>query len=208
MTEQTDRRIRLLVADIDGCLSAGSITNFSPKLMKRLQEVNLLSRSDLDYPAVTVCTGRPQPYVECLLQVTHGYMPALCEGGSIFYDPTDHRVSMHPAFGMREQRLLAKLREAVSDEIITDGIMYEPGKVTHITMLFTPPLKPLDFMEQAAVIAARFGEEFEVDHTRICITSCFATCTRARVWNGWCSTRASLPRRWQALAMRDLMCPS
>ena len=48
---------------------------------------NEASRADPLVPAVTLCTGRPQPYVECLLQVIHSDTPALCEGGTVMFHP-------------------------------------------------------------------------------------------------------------------------
>lgn len=163
------RRIRLLVYDIDGCLSRGSTTPFSQELLLRLAEANDRSREDPDVPAITFCTGRPQPYVECLIQATSGYMPALCEGGTVFFDPVTHAVTMHRDFGVREQDLLASLRAEVARELVCEQVMFEPGKVTHLTLLVTPPYKPEEFLPAAEKIAARHGGEFDVECTRICV---------------------------------------
>src|SRR5436190_1426021 len=94
-------RIRLIVADIDGCLSKGSANPIPLRLIKRLVDANERSHSDPDVPAVTFCTGRPQPYVECLVQSTAGYMPALCEGGTVFFEPVKYEITTHPNFGDR-----------------------------------------------------------------------------------------------------------
>ncbi|MCX7718556.1 MAG: HAD hydrolase family protein [Candidatus Sumerlaeaceae bacterium] len=161
--------IRLLVADIDGCLSGGSSTHFSMTLLERLRHANSASRTDSLVPAVTFCTGRPQPYVECLMQATGGYMPALCEGGAVFFDPATHAVLTHPAFGAREQERLDEIHDLVRRELTGPHVMFEPGKVTHITLIVTPPLRPTDIIEKARDIAARFGDEFLVESTRVCV---------------------------------------
>jgi hydroxymethylpyrimidine pyrophosphatase-like HAD family hydrolase len=163
------KRIRLIVSDIDGCLSRGSTTHYSPALLGRLAKVNARSRTDPLIPAITYCTGRPQPYVECLLQATGGYMPALCEGGAVFFDPVHHTVSTHEGFGPREQAVLQELRQDIRCELIGDSVMFEPGKVTHITLLIAPPKRPEDYLSKAATIADRFGDEFMVETTRICV---------------------------------------
>lgn len=162
-------RVRLLVADIDGCLSRGSKNPFSPRLIERLIDANNRSRTDINVPAVTFCTGRPQPYVECLIQVSHGYMPALCESGSVLFDPSLHTVQIHPGFGEREQELLRELAGRIEREFAGLDVMAEPGKVTHLTLLIAEPLKARDLLPKALEIAASFDGAFEVEMTRICL---------------------------------------
>ncbi|MBX7244487.1 MAG: HAD hydrolase family protein [Candidatus Sumerlaeaceae bacterium] len=164
-----EKPVRLFVADIDGCLSGGSTTQYSVEMIEKLQHANRASRTDPAVPAVTFCTGRPQPYVECLIQATHGYKSALCEGGALFFDPVNHLVHTHPSFGPREQKLLSELRAMVARELVNDQVMFEPGKVTHITLILAPPLRPPDLIGKAEEIAGRFGETFMVEQTRVCV---------------------------------------
>lgn len=165
----TDRRIRLLVFDIDGCLSRGSFSHFSPRMIERLRELNAQALVDPWTPYVTVCTGRPQPYVECFLQMIGGDMPALCEGGAVLFDPRTHGVYTHSVFTPHEEDLLTKLRAAIEDELVGENVMFEPGKVTHVTLIVTPPMTPEALLPRALEIAARFGEEIVVETTRICV---------------------------------------
>jgi hydroxymethylpyrimidine pyrophosphatase-like HAD family hydrolase len=164
-----ENRIRLIVADIDGCLSRGSGSPFDIQLLSRLAEANVASRSDWNVPAITFCTGRPQPYVECLLQATRGYTPALCEGGTVFFDPATHVIATHPNFTEREEKILAELRAQVDRELLRPNIKHEPGKITHITLIIQPPDTPAALFDQAKEIAARFDGEFVVERTRMCI---------------------------------------
>lgn len=162
-------RIRLIVADIDGCLSRGSGSPFDIHLLSRLAEANVASRSDWNIPAITFCTGRPQPYVECLLQATRGYTPALCEGGTVFFDPVSHSIATHPNFTEREEKLLSELRAQVDRELLRPNVKHEPGKITHITLIIQPPDTPKSLLPIAQQIAARFDGEFNVEMTRMCI---------------------------------------
>ena len=162
-------RIRLIVADIDGCLSRGSGSPFDIQLLSRLAEANVASRSDWNVPAITFCTGRPQPYVECLLQATRGYTPALCEGGTVFFEPVPHVIATHPSFTEREEKLLAQLRAYVDRELVRPNVKHEPGKITHITLIIQPPDTPASLYPIAEAIAARFDGEFIVEKTRMCI---------------------------------------
>jgi len=161
--------IRLLVFDIDGCLSRGSFSHFSGEMIDTLRHVNAQAAEDSTVPSVTVCTGRPQPYVECFLQMIGGTQPALCEGGTVLFDPKNHGVYVHRNFGVREQRLLERLREDVERELVNESVMFEPGKVTHLTLLVVEPYSPEQLLPAALEIAARYGDEFDVETTRICV---------------------------------------
>lgn len=161
--------IRLIVADIDGCLSRGSGSHFDLNLLHQLGEANLSSRKDDTIPAITFCTGRPQPYVECLLQATKGYTPALCEGGTVFFDPLTHTISTHPNFTVREEKVLAELRAEVDRRLLSSSVHHEPGKITHITLIIQPPSTSEELYPVALEIASRFGDEFIVEKTRMCI---------------------------------------
>lgn len=170
MTQKVlEKPIRLLVFDIDGCLSRGSFSHFSLPMIERLREVNRMAVEDPSVPLITVCTGRPQPYVECFLQMTVGTMPALCEGGTVLFDPRCHGVYLHRDFGIREERLLEKLRHDVESELVNDFVMFEPGKVTHLTLLVIEPYSPEQLLPAALEIAGRYGGEFIVETTRICV---------------------------------------
>jgi hydroxymethylpyrimidine pyrophosphatase-like HAD family hydrolase len=161
--------IRLIVADIDGCLSRGSTNPFSPRLIDRLIETNALAKEDPTVPPVTFCTGRPQPYVECLIQVTHGYMPALCESGTVLFDPVHHTVTKHPGFGAREEAQLAKLNKLIEAEFVRGKVMCEPGKVTHTTLLVGEPFKPVDLLPRAQELIREFDGAFDIEMTRMCL---------------------------------------
>lgn len=161
--------VRLIVADIDGCLSAGAGSHFDPALLSRMAWANATSRTDATVPAITLCTGRPQPYVECLMQAIGGYHPALCESGTVFFDPVSHSILTHPGFGLEEERALDDLRSRVAHEMMKENIKPEPGKVTHLTVIIQPPDTPEGLYDQAVKIAAEFGDTFVVELTSICV---------------------------------------
>jgi hydroxymethylpyrimidine pyrophosphatase-like HAD family hydrolase len=161
--------IRLIVADIDGCLSRGTGSHFCHKMLQRFADANTVSRNDPTVPAITFCTGRPQPYVECLLQAVHGYRPALCEGGTVFFDLTTHSIFFHPSFTSREQDLLTQLRRLVDERIISPHVMHEPGKVSHITLITHAPASPEMIFPIAQEIVSAFDGEFIVEMSKRCV---------------------------------------
>jgi hydroxymethylpyrimidine pyrophosphatase-like HAD family hydrolase len=159
----------LIVADIDGCLSSGAGWPFDLDLLTTLRRANDESRSNPAVPAITLCTGRPQPYVECLLQAIGGHVPALCESGTVFFDPVDHSILTHPGFGLKEERALEDLRNRVAHRMMKENIQPEPGKVTHLTVIIQPPDTPEALYDEAVEIAAEFGDMFVVELTSICV---------------------------------------
>lgn len=187
----------MIVADIDGCLSGGAGTLFDHTLLKQLAWANTASRTDVTVPSVTVCTGRPQPYVECLLQVIHGYQPGLCESGTVFFDPADHSILTHPEFGQEEEKLLAELHHELTHRIISPTVKPEPGKVTHITLIVQPPGRPEDLLEKCREIAAQFGDAFQVELTRICVHFLFRHIHKG-VGTHWLSQETGIPLKEMA----------
>ena len=69
--------IRLVVIDVDGCLTGGEGQPLDFRGLARVAQTNLRSRTDPYTPAVTLCTGRPAPYVEVMHQAVAGHVPAL-----------------------------------------------------------------------------------------------------------------------------------
>lgn len=161
--------VKLIVADIDGCLSAGAGSPFDMELLTRLAWANAHSRTDDTVPAVTLCTGRSQPYVECLLQAIGGYHPAVCESGTVFFFPRDHTIVMHPGFDQERALQLEELRHRVAHRMMRPNINAEPGKISHLTMIIQPPDTAEGLYDLGLEIAAEFGDTFVVELTRKCV---------------------------------------
>lgn len=170
----TNRRIRLFVCDIDGCLSKGSTHHFEPELIRALAEANRLSRTDPDVPAVTFCTGRTMPYVECLMQVIGGYLPALCENGTVLFEPNRYEITVHPRLGENERLMLERMRSLIDEHLIGEKVQHEHGKFTHFTLLVSPPLTPEELVPRAAELAGQFNGHFIVEHTKACVHVLFS----------------------------------
>ena len=134
--------ISLIVSDIDGCLSRGGSEPLPLEFFMELQEWNDRARLDGSIPPVTMCTGRPQPYVEAIIQATGCYMPVLCESGGGLYDLQDRTMLLSPRFDSQRQQLHDFLSEEIRKQFLSDGrpIVVEPGKHTEITIIPHPPL--------------------------------------------------------------------
>jgi hydroxymethylpyrimidine pyrophosphatase-like HAD family hydrolase len=89
--------IRLVVVDVDGLLSHGEAAPLDFAVLQRFAEFNDRARQNPAYPAVTLCTGRPVPYVEVLMQAIHGRYPAVYENGVGLYIPKPYGFKWHSA---------------------------------------------------------------------------------------------------------------
>lgn len=91
--------IRLFVTDIDGCL-ADPYTPYDLEALSRLrqygQSAGELGTGDAR-PALTVCSGRPYPYVEAITQALDLSVPVLFEAGGGCFDPVTAQTTWSPA---------------------------------------------------------------------------------------------------------------
>jgi hypothetical protein len=92
--------VRLFVSDIDGCLGepyqAFDLVAVS-HLATMAREGGLLGSSPI-FPAFSLCSGRPFPYVEALTQALGLVVPVIFESGGGLFDPATATVHWHPSF--------------------------------------------------------------------------------------------------------------
>ena len=126
--------IRLLLFDIDGVLTGGEAGALDLELMAMLAAMNRAARADPALPAVTVCTGRPAPYVEVMLQAIDGHLPGIYENGCGLYRPADYRFLPHPLLG--DEQSFVEARERLRRALVRPGkVFFQPGK-EHSLSLF------------------------------------------------------------------------
>ncbi len=72
--------IKLFITDLDGCIAHPFL---SPdwEALSKLKELNRLSKEREEIPALTICSGRPFPYVEAIGQWLGVEAPMIFESG-------------------------------------------------------------------------------------------------------------------------------
>jgi HAD superfamily hydrolase (TIGR01484 family) len=160
--------IRLLVFDIDGVLTDGETHPLDLGLMGQLAWMNQAARQDPTRPAVTLCTGRPGPYVEIMLQAIDGHLPAIYENGAGLYAPANYRFLPHPdvgdgvAFKVAER----KLEEAVVE---TGRAFFQPGKqFSHSLFAYNPADTPA-LLGWAVEALGSLAETVEFSYAASCL---------------------------------------
>lgn len=162
--------ISLFVLDIDGCITMPFQTPDWQALSK-LRELNDLSRSDAFVPALSICSGRPQPYVEAVGQWLGMYKPLIFESGGGMFDPRN--VSLHwPDILTHEKEVLIKeIRKWVAADIIgkQEGAVSEFTKRTDVGIIHPEEAAIIRMYEKVCERVGSDYPDFEVHRTEISI---------------------------------------
>ena len=162
--------IRLIVADIDGCLIPGQGEAFDLEIFQAVQEINRQAQSDSHIPAITLCSGRPQPYVEAVIQLCGIPYPVVCESGGVFYSLKGRYLEVHPNFDSATQNALRAITSAAKTQLADRlPVVIEPGKITQLTLVPIAPLTVEEILPTAQQILQASNGLYSFDHTSICI---------------------------------------
>jgi HAD superfamily hydrolase (TIGR01484 family) len=127
--------IRLVVIDIDGCLTPGEAQPWDFLVLQFVAELNRKARADARRFAVTLCTGRQEPYVEAMMQAIDAHAPGIYENGGGLYSPAQYRFAENPAIDAGKREKIAKVREILAKEIVETGMgQFQPGKEVSLTL--------------------------------------------------------------------------
>ena len=108
--------IKLFISDIDGCLTK-PFTTPDWQLLSEIRRLNEQSNHDLAIPALSICSGRPMPYVEAVSQWLGVERPTVFESAGI-YDHSTNKVRFLPAFDEEAERQVNDLKNWLQDEVI------------------------------------------------------------------------------------------
>jgi hydroxymethylpyrimidine pyrophosphatase-like HAD family hydrolase len=186
------RRFDAVFCDIDGCLGPESHEPMDARALARLADHNRRALDLRDLPVVTLCSGRPQPFVEALCRfIANTSIPCVCENGVWVYDPRNQGFFRDPAITSDH---LAWVRDAtiyLERDWIPKGLVIQPGKAASISLWHpdTPTLRAaLPLLER------RFADEGW--RFRLSMTVAWINCDLAHVSKGTGINRV--------LAMTDL----
>lgn len=155
---------RLIVADVDGCLlpeeSAAWDWDDVAELARVVRAMNGGGRC-----ALTLCTGRPQPYVECLMKLLDVRVPAICESGAILYSLHDNAARLGPGVTRAGIARLRALRDFLESDVLArvPGAVVQAGKEAQLS-IYCPNPQHLDDVQPAAeaYLAAHDGPAIEI----------------------------------------------
>lgn len=131
--------IRLAVVDVDGCLTPGEAGDWNWEALQTLCDFNRRARQGERVPAVTLCTGRQEPYVEVLMQAIGAYLPGIYENGCGLYLPDAYRFIEHPSITASVREAMTAARATLQRQVVAPGLGYfQPGKEASLTIYPLP----------------------------------------------------------------------
>jgi len=161
--------IRLIVLDIDGVVTRGEAQPLDLDLLSLLAAMNRRASSNSEHPAVTLCSGRPAPYVEVLLQAIDGHLPAIYENGAGLYHPIGYQFTPHPDIRFITDRFQA-VQERIQVGLVASGkVDIQPGKVHSLSLFARAPVETSHLRELAAAALGPLAESVDLVYSTSCL---------------------------------------
>jgi len=124
-----------VVIDVDGCLTPGEGRPWNFEALKYIARLNRRAQKDATQLAVTLCTGRQEPYVEVLMQAIDAHLPGIYENGGGLYFPREYRFVENPLITPAVRGAWAGIKAALQREVVEAGLGYfQPGKEVSLTL--------------------------------------------------------------------------
>jgi HAD superfamily hydrolase (TIGR01484 family) len=158
----------MLVFDIDGVLTGGEATSLDHHFLAGLADMNRAARQDPTRPPVTLCTGRPAPYLEVMLQAIDGHLPGIFENGTGLYDPATYQFLPHPE--LKSDSKLNAIRERLDTGLVHTGKAYfQPGKIYSLTLFSVNPQETRELHNLAEAALGPLREEVDLVYSTSCL---------------------------------------
>ncbi len=131
--------LRLAVVDADGCLTPGDAGEWDWEALHAMRAINQRARNGEALPAITLCTGRQEPYVEALMQAIGSFVACVYENGGGLYLPDSYRFLEHPSITRQVRATLAAAKSRLYDDVVAPGLgCFQPGKEVSLTIYPVP----------------------------------------------------------------------
>jgi HAD superfamily hydrolase (TIGR01484 family) len=131
--------------------------------------MNRRARDHSEQPAVTLCSGRPAPYVEGLLQAIDGHLPAVYENGAGLYNPVGYQFTPHPDTRFIGD-LLQEVQQRLQDGLVASGKAYfQPGKMHSFSLFPRSPVATAQLRKLAAAALGPLSESVDLVYSTSCL---------------------------------------
>jgi hydroxymethylpyrimidine pyrophosphatase-like HAD family hydrolase len=162
--------IRLALVDVDGCLTPGEGRTWNWPALQGIRNLNRRARQGAAVPAVTLCTGRQEPYVEVLMQAIGAYLPGIYENGCGLYDPVAYRFFEHRSITAPVRQALSAAKATLQRTVVAAGRGYsQPGKEASLS-LYPLPGTSVEELNRAVVDAlAGYAALFTIRASVSCV---------------------------------------
>ncbi len=124
----------LVIVDIDGCLTPEGLEEVDRDALGRIVHYNRRARDSGDRPELTLCSGRPQPYVEALGRLLGIGVPCIAENGVWLYDPATNAYRIDPGITRGDLDAVARITGWMRDRYGASGAAIQPGKTASVSL--------------------------------------------------------------------------
>ena len=160
--------IQLIVLDIDGVLSEGEGRPLDLELLGLLASMNRSARESPAGPAVTLCSGRPAPYLEVMMQAIDAHQPGIFENGAGLYYAHPYCFLPHPALAGSDQ--MPQVRTALERGLIQTGRAFvQPGKIHTLTLFAEDPAETRLLAEWAEAALGPLAAQVDLVYSTSCL---------------------------------------
>jgi len=129
------RRFDAIICDIDGCLCPEDSGPMDAAALTTIAEHNRLAQSLGDRPVLTLCSGRPQPFVEAICRlIGNATLPCVAENGVWIYHPASNRYEMDPRITPDHLDLVNEAWRWIDGRFGSEGVVAQPGKAAAISL--------------------------------------------------------------------------
>lgn len=162
--------MRLVVVDVDGCLTPGEAGDWNWEALQTIRDLNRQAKQGGPVPAITLCTGRQEPYVEVLMQAIAGYLPCIYENGCGLYFPDGYRFAEHPSITASSRAALASAKATLYGQVVFPGQGYfQPGKEASLTLYPLPGTSVRRLHQHVAEILKRYDDILTIQASVSCV---------------------------------------
>ena len=135
MPFRTTGKYDLIICDIDGCLSPESHSPINGPALSLIAQHNRQAIQNRDRPVVTLCSGRPIGFVECLCRLTHNTLiPCIGENGVWIWRPADNSFACEAAITEEHLEVVHDARKLLRLLYQPNGVIQQPGKSASVTL--------------------------------------------------------------------------
>jgi hydroxymethylpyrimidine pyrophosphatase-like HAD family hydrolase len=135
-----NRKYDLVICDIDGCLAPESSIPMDIERLGELAEHNRRAQRYHDRPLLTLCSGRPLPFVEAMCRLLQNHSaPCIAENGVWLYHPHNNRYLIDPAITAEHLQAVHDASRLLAELYARHGVTQQPGKSAAVTLFHADP---------------------------------------------------------------------
>lgn len=161
--------VKLIISDVDGCLTTEASEAWDQEHLLELgrrQRAALAGKGTM--APITLCTGRPQPYVEAMMKLLGIEAPCICENGAVIYTLHDNNARYAPGVTGDTVLGIRLVRSFIETEILTGrkDAFLQFGKESQISVFSqTPEIFPAMRAKIESYVAGYGGPELLINQS-------------------------------------------